>query len=127
MNSVTQRFLETLNDDLLPVRGVIERFAPEVNLEPATGALRISHRPKVGAEAYACVLYPGVDSNLIDRYERIHRARIADYLDIPLLYRNSFVRQIGERKAQTCAIAMLRQLSRLRLHAVFQVLVQRHF
>ena len=95
MNSVTQPFLETLHNDLLPVRGVIERLASDVNLEPETGALRLSHRPKVGAEAYACVLYPGVDTNLIDRYERIHRARIVDYLDIPLLYRNLLTRLNG--------------------------------
>src|SRR6266850_4236999 len=96
MISVAERFRETLNDDLSPVRGVIERFASvEVNIEPATGALRLSHRPKIGIEAYACVLYPSVDSDLIDRYERIHRARLSDYLDIPPFYRTLLTRLNG--------------------------------
>ena len=96
MNFATQRFLETLNDDLLPIRGVIERFASsEVNLDPATGALRLSHRPKIGTDAYACVLYPGVGSDLIDRYERIQRARLSDYLEIPPFYRSLLTRLNG--------------------------------
>ncbi len=96
MNFATQRFLETLNDDLLPVRGVIERFASsEVSLDPASGALRLSHRPKIGTEAYACLLHPGVGFDLIDRYERIQRARFSDYLEIPPLYRNLLTRLNG--------------------------------
>jgi hypothetical protein len=52
------------------------------NFDPLTGALRLSHRPAIGTDAYACILYPRVDLDVIERYEGIHRARTSRYVDI---------------------------------------------
>jgi len=75
---------------------VIERLASsDANVEPATGALRVSHRPEIGTEAYACVLFPGVGLDVIDRYEGVHRARLSSYLGIPPIYKNLLTRLNG--------------------------------
>jgi len=96
VNPAIRRFLQTIDDDLSPLRGVIERLASsDANVEPATGALRLSHRPEIGTEAYACVLFPGVCLDVIDRYEGVHRARLSRYLDIPPFYKNLLTRLNG--------------------------------
>jgi hypothetical protein len=64
-------------------------------VEPRTGSLRLSHRPEIGTEAYACVLYPGLGFDVIDRYEGVHRARLSSYLDIPPFYRDFLTRLNG--------------------------------
>jgi len=85
-----------MDGELSPLRVVIERFATsEASVDPSTGALRLSHRPKVGTEAYACVLYPGVSADVIEQYESVHRSRLADYLSIPPFYRRSLARMNG--------------------------------
>ena len=96
MNPAIKRFLQTIGDDLSPLRCVIERLAAsDANVEPLTGSLRLSHRPEIGTEAYACVLYPGVGFDVIDRYERVQRARLSSYVDIPPFYKNLLTRMNG--------------------------------
>jgi hypothetical protein len=96
VNPAIKRFLQTIDDDLSPLRGVIERLASsDANVEPRTGALRFSHRPEIGTEAYACVLFPGVGLDVINRYEGVHRARLSSYLDIPPFYKNLLTRLNG--------------------------------
>ena len=96
MNSAIKPFLQAIDDDLSPLRGVIERLASsDANVEPTTGALRLSHRPEIGTEAYACVLYPGIGLDVIDQYESVHRARLSRYLDTPAFYKNLLTRLNG--------------------------------
>jgi hypothetical protein len=96
VNSAIERFLRKIDDDLSPLRSVIERLASsDADVEPATGALRLSHRPDIGADAYSCVLYPGLGLDVIDRYEAIHRERLPVYLDIPPFYKNLLSRMNG--------------------------------
>lgn len=74
----------------------MERFAQsDANVDPKSGALRLSYRPKIGTEAYACVLYPGVSADHLDKYEAIHRQRLPKYLPIPALYRKILTRING--------------------------------
>jgi hypothetical protein len=87
--SATETFLQKLRSDLSPVRSVIYKLASsETNLEPRSGALRLSHRPQDGSEAYAVVLFPGVGLDIIERYENTQRARIRDYRNIPAFYKD---------------------------------------
>jgi hypothetical protein len=43
--------------------------------------------PVIGSEAYACILYPNIDSDTIERYEAIHHARTPRYVSIPRFYK----------------------------------------
>lgn len=47
--------------ELLPARRVAERVVgADALIEASSGALLISRRPKLGSDAFACLLYPGV-------------------------------------------------------------------
>ena len=88
MDSLIEQFLQRLDGDLSPLKTVVQQLSsPDANIDPLTGGLRLSHRPAIGTEAYACILYPGVDSDVIERYEGIHRARTSRYIDIPPFYK----------------------------------------
>lgn len=68
--TAVSQFLNALDAELLPVRSLAERLASADDaIEPASGAVLISRRPKIAPEAYACVLYPGVGPDVIHRYE----------------------------------------------------------
>src|SRR5438128_9820276 len=96
MDSLIQQFLQRLDGDLSPLRTLVQQFSSsDTNLDPLTGALRFSHRPAIGAEAYACILYPGVDLDVIAQYEEIHRARTSQYKDIPSFYKGMLGRLNG--------------------------------
>lgn len=83
-------FLSALNAELVPVRSLAERLASaDDTIEPASGAVVISRRPKIAPEAYACVLYPGVGSELIHRYEE------SQAVEIPRIYRTLLGRLNG--------------------------------
>jgi hypothetical protein len=83
--------LAELQEELALIRLVAERFASSGSrVDPKTGALLLSHRPQVGEEAYACVLFPGISRETITRYvelQRRHHIGAASF-DIPLAYRN---------------------------------------
>lgn len=88
--------MQRLDGDWTPLRALVERLSGEdSSIDAASGALLVSHRPRVAPEAYACVLFPSVDSGFIDRYERIQRSRDPQYVDIPVLYRNLLQRING--------------------------------
>ena len=72
------------------MRSLAERLASADDaIESASGAVLISRRPKIAPEAYACVLYPGVGSELIHRYEEIQT------VEIPRVYRELLERLNG--------------------------------
>jgi hypothetical protein len=57
------RALTQLDQELTPIRLVAERLAIDNSvIDPQTGAALISHRPQIGPEAYACVIFPGVEA-----------------------------------------------------------------
>lgn len=88
MESLIEQFLQRLDGELSPLKAVVQQFSsPDANLDPVTGALRLSHRPAIGTDAYACILYPPVDLDVIERYEGIHHARASRCVHIPPFYK----------------------------------------
>ena len=88
MDSLIQQFVQGLDGNLSPLKTIVQQFSSsDTNFDPLTGAIRLSHRPAVGLDAYAFILYPGVNSDVIERYESIHRARTTRYMDIPAFYK----------------------------------------
>jgi len=88
MDSRIGQFIEKLDGELFPLKTVVQQLSSsETDFDPLTGGLRLSHRPAIGTEAYACILYPGLDSDVIDRYEGINRTRTPRYIDIPSFYK----------------------------------------
>ena len=96
MDSLIEQFVQRLDGDLSPLKTFVQQFSLfDANLDPLTGALRLSHRPAIGTEAYACILYPCVDLDVIEQYEAIHRARTSRYVDIPPFYKEVLRRLNG--------------------------------
>jgi len=96
VDSLIEQFLRRLDGDLSPLKTGVQWFSSsDANFDPLTGALRLSHRPAIGTDAYACILYPRVDLNVIERYEGIHRARTSRYVDIPPFYKGVLGRLNG--------------------------------
>lgn len=88
--------LTRLDRELVPIRLVAERLAgADSVIDPATGAVLISHRPRIGTEAYACVIFPGVEPEVVTRYEEIQRSIGSDGFEIPTAYRNVLSRLNG--------------------------------
>ena len=74
MDEEVQRLLDGLSEELRPIRNQAERFLFDGGcIDRATQAALISPRPKIGSGAYAIVLFPGVDSDQISRYEQTHQ------------------------------------------------------
>lgn len=88
------RILEALDGELAPIRHIAERFG-DVTIEAGTGAALISHRPAIGPEVYACVLFPGLPTSAILRYEEIRRSSHRDIIEIPEVYKSVLVRFNG--------------------------------
>lgn len=89
-------FVRTLDRELAVIREVCEPLLGEdAVVDPASGAMLISHRPKVAPEAYAFVLFPGVPAEVISRYEEIHSNAQRGSLAIPSLYRDQLARLNG--------------------------------
>jgi hypothetical protein len=61
----------------------------DAHVSPVSGALCISRRPRIGSEAYALRVYPGLSDALISSYEQIHDCHI------PGLYRSLLQRMNG--------------------------------
>lgn len=96
MDSRIEQFLQKLDGDLSPLRNFVQQLSSaDANFDPSSGALRLSHRPAIGPEAYACILYPDVDLELIERYQGIHRTRTTRYVDIPAFYKGVLGRLNG--------------------------------
>ncbi|MGB6744096.1 MAG: hypothetical protein WBE38_10570 [Terracidiphilus sp.] len=81
MDEEVQRLLDDLKEELRPIRDQAERFLSDGNcIDPASQAVLISPRPKIGVEAYAIVLFPGVDSAQISHYEQTHKVGKSDFV-----------------------------------------------
>jgi hypothetical protein len=88
MSEAVLRLLESLRAALPPVHDQAMRFMHEGScFDQASRAVLISPRPKIGTEAYAVVLFTGLDSNRISRYEEMHQSRIQSRFSIPDGYR----------------------------------------
>jgi len=80
--------LQALVGELEPIRQTAGRLVDQTaKVDPSIGTLLISHRPAIGTEAYAIVLYPGISEELIAGYENIHSARLPAKFEIPGEYR----------------------------------------
>jgi hypothetical protein len=88
------RILEALDGELVPIRRIAERFA-DVAIEAGTGAALISHRPAIAPEAYACVLFPGITTSAIRRYDEIRRSSGREIIEIPEVYKSVLLRING--------------------------------
>ncbi len=86
-------FVQTLGDCLNPVRETVERLVGS-DAKVESGAMLISHKPRVAPEAYACVLFHGVDSRMIDHYETL-QIQSNRYFRIPPPYREVLTRLNG--------------------------------
>jgi hypothetical protein len=87
--------LTHLDHELTPIRLVAERLAgADSVVDLLTGAALISHRPQIGTEAYACVIFPGVAEEQTARYEELQRSRGNDGFEIPDVYR-SVIRRLN--------------------------------
>jgi hypothetical protein len=74
MDEGVQWLLDGLNDELRPVRNQARRFLSDGScIDPSSQAALISPRPKIGSEAYAIVLFQGIDSDQVSRYEQTHQ------------------------------------------------------
>jgi hypothetical protein len=65
--------MDIISAEFAPIHNLAERYKDERScIDPASSAVLISPRPRIGVAAYAIVLYPGIDSDQIARYEQIH-------------------------------------------------------
>jgi hypothetical protein len=84
------QFLESLGGELSFIRDVAIRLSGEGDqFDSLSGALEISHRPRIGSGAFALRIFPGADAQMIADYEDIHRLAIFDK------YRNLLLRMNG--------------------------------
>lgn len=96
MQDVINRFLESLNGQLDVIRETCRPFVSDDSIvDPASGAMLISHRPKVAPQAYACVLFPGIPDNLISQYEEVHSKVTKGPFAIPNSYHDALTRLNG--------------------------------
>ena len=96
MPLTVQSTIAALDDDLAPIRLVAERVADADSvIDPRTAAALLSRRPKIGVEAYACVVFAGVAPDVMTRYEEIQRSIGNRDFEIPLSYRNVLHRLNG--------------------------------
>jgi hypothetical protein len=87
MLEATQTRLENLSGELLPIRQLAERLLdPTAQLDPDSGNLFLSHRPKIGPEAYAVVLFAAVTPEMIAAYAGLRSSGLRGKLTIPPTY-----------------------------------------
>ena len=80
--------LQAVAGELEPIRQTAERLVDQTaKVETSVETILISHRPAIGTEAYAVVLYPGVSEDFIAGYEQIHSQRMPAKFTIPGAYR----------------------------------------
>jgi hypothetical protein len=88
MHEEMKAFLESLEGSLLPVRQTAERIFDEDScVDPPSGALLISRRTSIAPEAFAFVLFPGIDAKLVAHYETVHGVRGTHEFSIPNAFR----------------------------------------
>jgi len=87
--------LQCLDHELTPIRLVAERLAGADSVVDANGAALLSHRPKIGAKAYACVIFPGVTPEVMSRYEKLQHSMGNRRFEIPAVYRHVLLRLNG--------------------------------
>jgi hypothetical protein len=85
--------LAALDGELARIRQIAERFG-DATTDANTGAALISHRPAIGAEAFACVLFPGITPDALIRYEAAQRLLHRDF-EIPEIYKSVLLRLNG--------------------------------
>jgi hypothetical protein len=92
----TQALLDVLDGELTPVRQLLGRFVGEDTVVDAnTGTAKISHRPRMGPEAYAFILFPGIPADLIEKYAEVHAKPTGERFYIPEIYRKLLARLNG--------------------------------
>jgi hypothetical protein len=84
-----EEFLSSLTGPLAAIQETASRLrGPDVVVDPRSGALCVSARPRIGSEAYALRLFPAADETMIASYEEIHRVRIPEAYRSILLVMN---------------------------------------
>jgi hypothetical protein len=64
---------------LAPIRNVALKLSgPDTRVDPISGAICVSHRPRIAPEAYAIRLFPPADESVIASYEKIHALTILE-------------------------------------------------
>ena len=96
MTSTVKSVLACLDGELTPIRLVAERLVDaEAVLDPNNGVALFSRRPKLGTEAYACVIFARISQEVISRYEDLQTfTRKCDF-GIPPIYKNVLLRMNG--------------------------------
>jgi hypothetical protein len=74
-------FIAKLSGELAPIKPLVERYAADACIDKFSRALCLSRQPKIGEEAFAFRLYPGLDDESINSYES------SRCIQIPSLYR----------------------------------------
>jgi hypothetical protein len=88
MHEEMKAFLESLEGTLLSVRQIAERILDEDScVDPLSGSLLISRRTSIAPEAYGLVLFPGIDAELIARYETVHGKKGTYEFSVPSEYK----------------------------------------
>ncbi len=68
-----------LTNDLEPISRLANRMlAEDLPCGSAHGRLQLSERPHVGEEAYAVTLFMGVETEVIERYQILHKIEIPE-------------------------------------------------
>ena len=96
MTSTAQSVLQSLDHELAPIRLVAERLAvADSVIDPPSGAALFSRRPRIGTEAYACVIFPGVAPETISRYEELQHSIGNGGFAIPAVFKKVLLRLNG--------------------------------
>jgi hypothetical protein len=96
MHEEMKAFLGGLEGTLLPVRQTAERILDDDScVDPPSGSLLISRRTSIAPEAYAFVLFPGIDAELIARYETVHGKKGTYEFSVPSEYKQILKRLNG--------------------------------
>ena len=82
-----QERLDSLSGDLLPIRQLADRLIdPAAQLDPDSGNIFLSQRPKLGPESFAVVLYAGITDHMILSYINSRPAGLRGQFTIPHAY-----------------------------------------
>ncbi len=79
-----QTRLQNLAGDLLPIRQLAERLLDSAaRLDPSSDTVLIAPKPKIGPEAYAVVLYPGISESTVLAYLKTRSTGLRGDLILP--------------------------------------------
>lgn len=84
MQDAIEARLQNLPGELLPIRLLAERLLdPTALLDTSTGNIFLAHKPRLGPESFAFVLYAGITEEMIAAYLKARSAGLRGSLTIP--------------------------------------------